>query len=175
MKVFQSIGCAFGLCLMASSVTLLPGCGSEEDDTTPQTGDPDYVRDDSLNIALTSTHEGADSHEMGNNCMTCHQNYGPGPGIFTAAGTIYQADGATYPGGIVELWTGAQATGDLVSAIEVDTKGNFYTTEPLPLPDMPLYPFVRSPNGESYTFMPFSTSSAACNICHSAQMPVISP
>jgi len=54
----------------------------------------------------------------------------------------------------------------LVLRVEADGLGNFYTTEKLPLPDMPVFPTVYSADGERSNFMPFPTRSAACNVCH---------
>ena len=39
-----------------------------------------------------STTNGNRSHNMGQNCMSCHKSGGQGDGWFTAAGTMYQAD-----------------------------------------------------------------------------------
>ena len=154
---------------------LLTACDGGDGDASPQPGDPDYVRDPALNITLVSQTSETSSHETGRNCMECHQSHGPGPGLFTAAGTLYHPDGAPYPNGSVELRTEAAGGGELILAIQVDGNGNFYTTEPLPLPDQPLYPFIVSPDGESTTFMPFSTASAACNICHTGGQRLVAP
>ncbi|MFM7201358.1 MAG: hypothetical protein ACKO6N_11250 [Myxococcota bacterium] len=154
---------------------LLTACDGGDGDASPQPGDPDYVRDPALNITLDSQTNGTSSHETGRNCMECHQAHGPGPGIFTAAGTLYHPDGSPSPNGTVELRTETAEGGELVLAIQVDANGNFYTTAPLPLPDQPLFPFVVSPDGESTTFMPFPTASAACNICHTGSQRIVVP
>ena len=54
----------------------------------------------------------------------------------------------------------------LVLSVEADGLGNFYSTDPLPLPDTPLFPTVYGPGGVGKNFMPFPTSSGACNVCH---------
>jgi hypothetical protein len=129
-------------------------------------GDDSYVRDPALDIDLVSRHGDAISHAAGDNCMRCHQERGPGPGRFTAAGTLHDEDGEPHPDGVVELRTAPDGMGELVARIEVDGLGNFYTTEPLPLPDTSLFPTVYSSDGARKNFMPFPTSSAACNVCH---------
>ncbi len=147
----------------ALAFALLPACDTDEPEIV---GDPDYVRDPALDIPLVSARGGARSHEVGSNCMACHQAHGPGPGLFTAAGTLIGPDGAAYPDGAIELRSGAAGSGDLVLRIEADSNGNFYTTEPLPLPDVSLFPTVYNRDDKLANFMPFPTASAACNVCH---------
>lgn len=142
---------------------VLAGCDREPE---PFLGDEDYVRDPALDVALVSARGGASSHATGENCMRCHQPRGPGPGLFTAAGTLHGADGEPQADGALELRTGPNGSGDLVLRVEADGLGNFYTTEALPLPDMSLYPTVYSADGAGQAFMPFPTASAACNVCH---------
>lgn len=132
----------------------------------PILGDADYVRDPALDISLRSAHGEARSHAQGDNCMACHQPNGPGPGLFTAAGTLYDISGDPLPDGAVELRTAPDGNGDLVARIEVDGLGNFFTTDELPLPDTALFPTVYSPDGAARNYMPFPTASAACNVCH---------
>lgn len=150
-------------------VVALGGCDGEPE---PFVGDEDYVRDPALDVALISRAGETISHAVGENCMQCHQTKGPGPGLFTAAGTLHDADGAPHPDGAVELRTGADGMGDLVLRIEADGLGNFYTTEALPLPDTALFPTVYAADGSRRGFMPWPTVSAACNVCHAGGMVV---
>lgn len=135
----------------------------DDDEQGPFLGDPDYVRDEALDVEMASAHGETRSHNVGQNCMQCHQTNGPGPGLFTAAGTIYDADGAPHPDGSVELRT---VEGELAARIEADANGNFYTTAALPLPDSPLFPTAISDDEQRRRSMPFPTASAACNVCH---------
>lgn len=153
-------------------LALLLGCDPADDAPVP--GDPDYVRDPALDIELISAHGGELSHESGNNCMECHQTKGPGPGLFTVAGTVVKidGDGSPSPNATVELWTQPGGQGDLVIRIEADALGNFYTTEPIALASAPAFPFVRSADGVNANLMPFPTSSGACNVCHAGSNPV---
>ncbi len=145
------------------------GCG-DEDPSEPEEeeilpGDPRFVRDPALDVENISATGEARSHNMGLNCMGCHQPHGPGRGLYTAAGTVHGPDGMPEPGGTIELRTGPQGGGDLVLSLEVDANGNFFTTETLPFPEEALFPFVRAADGGT-TFMPFPTISGACNVCH---------
>lgn len=104
------------------------------------------------------------SHNMGANCMTCHREGGEGEGWFVAAGTVYDEQQVnTYPGATVKLYTGPNGTGTLVHTIEVDTKGNFHTTENINF-GTGLYPVVIG-NVET-KYMGSSISMGACNSCH---------
>jgi len=104
------------------------------------------------------------SHNMGMNCMECHKKNGGGDGWFVAAGTVYDTlQMSTYPGATVKLYTGPNGTGTLVSTIEVDTKGNFHTTETIDF-SVGLYPVVVGNVGTKY--MGSAISMGACNSCH---------
>lgn len=152
---------------------LLTGC----DDPAPEPalGDPEYVRDPALNRELVSARGGASSHYEGDNCMACHQAHGPGPGLFSVAGTVFGADGAPSPDATVELWTAPGGQGELVLRVEADALGNFYTTAALALADAPAFPFVRDADGIGANLMPFPTRSGACNVCHAGSNPVDLP
>lgn len=157
--------------LVAALVVMaLPGC--EDDDAVPFIGDADYVRDPALDVELVSANGDTRSHNVGDNCMACHQAHGPGPGRFTAAGTMYDADGAPHIDGALELRDGE---GQLVLRVEADSNGNFYTTEALPLPDQPLFPAVYDRDDKLRNAMPFPTSSAACNVCHVGAAVIVVP
>ena len=147
----------------------LVACDSDSDsdsDAEPFIGDADYVRDPALDVALRSGHGDAISHNVGQNCMQCHQARGPGRGRFTVAGTLHDADGMPLADGTLELRSAPDGNGELVLSVEADGLGNFYSTDPLPLPDTPLFPTVYGPGGVGKNFMPFPTISGACNVCH---------
>jgi hypothetical protein len=132
-------------------ILFLTSCTSENDESEDET--------------VISSYGDTESHRAGNNCMSCHTAGGSGEGRFTVAGTVYQADGTTpYPNTTVTLYTGADASGELVITVEVDGKGNFYTTESVDW-GTGLYPSVSSDN-ETLN-MPTPTGSGACNSCHS--------
>lgn len=160
---------------LALTVTLLGfgGCGGADADTDhahshePLPGDPEFVRDPSLNVENVSHAGEARSHNAGENCMHCHQPHGAGRGLFTVAGTLYGPDGRPFAGGAqVLVTTEPFGAGDVLTTVEVDDLGNFFTTAELPLPDQPIAPFATSADGTLSVGMPFPTLSGACNVCH---------
>ncbi len=105
-----------------------------------------------------------DSHNKGMNCMQCHTASGEGEGCFNVAGTIYQSNlQNTVNTGKVELYTGPNGTGTLKYTIDIDSKGNFYTTANVDYTG--LYPKVTGPSGASIS-MGSSLTTGACNSCH---------
>jgi len=117
------------------------------------------------NETKISTFHDTESHLMGNDCMTCHVKDGGGEGWFTASGTIYDTSLVnTYPNLTIDLFTGANGTGDLVKSIEVDGNGNFYTTKKIDF-SQGLYPTVTNNAGVKRS-MSFAPTTGACNSCH---------
>jgi cytochrome c553 len=105
-----------------------------------------------------------DSHNMGQNCMQCHQAKGEGEGCFIAAGTVYGMDMISpVSSGKVDFYTGPNETGTLKQTIMIDSKGNFYSTAKFS-PEG-LYPVVTGPTGNK-KMMGSSLSTGACNSCH---------
>ncbi|MEY4351656.1 MAG: hypothetical protein RL078_1735 [Bacteroidota bacterium] len=104
------------------------------------------------------------SHNKGMNCMQCHYASGEGEGCFNVAGTIYQSNlQNTQNGGKVELFTEPNGQGTLKYTINIDGKGNFYTTANVDYTG--LYPKVTAPSGNSI-YMSSALTSGACNSCH---------
>jgi hypothetical protein len=62
----------------------------------------------------------------------------------------------------VEFYTAANGGGTLKYTIQIDGKGNFYSTEAMTLTG--LYPAIKNANGTMY--MGSSLSTGACNTCH---------
>jgi hypothetical protein len=118
-------------------------------------------RPSSLDVRVQSQ-RGATSHEAGSNCMTCHQAEGLGKGRFTVAGTAYTAAGAPHANATITLFSG----GVSVLTLETDASGNFYSTEPVPVPEQSIFPTVSSGDSGLTIAMPFPTQSGACNMCH---------
>jgi hypothetical protein len=154
------------------ALATLVACGAGSPSARPQSitplpGDPDFVRDPALDVANVSKHGETRSHNLGSNCMECHQAHGPGRGRFTVAGTLYdEKTRAPSPNGVVELRTSLAPTGTVVLSIQVDALGNFFSTEPLPLPQTPLFPSLRNADGSKRNAMRFPTINGACNQCH---------
>lgn len=164
----NSARCLIGALLLG----LASGCSGDEAAAEPAPGEPGFARSESLDVENTSRHGLSLSHNVGLNCMHCHQAHGPGKGRFTIAGTLRNPDGSPHENGTVFLTRADPATIpegsplDAVAAVEADQLGNFYSTEPLPLPDEPLYVVVERSDGGGRNHMPFPTVTAACNVCH---------
>ena len=115
--------------------------------------------------SVSSSHGGDDSHNAGKACMNCHSSGGSGEGTFVVAGTVYnQAGTSTNPNGTVYLYSGANGTGSLLGTVEVDSKGNFYTTSSV-LPSGGAYIQVKGASGDIQN-MPSICTSGNCNACH---------
>lgn len=148
----------------------LTSCGAG--DEPPPTPPAPVQRSPELDARQLESQRGGTSHEAGQNCMACHGPNGLGPGRFTVAGTAFTNERLPNPNATVILSTQANGGGTVVLTLEADANGNFYTTAPVPLPDTLLYPKVKSTVSEAYNFMPFSTASGACNMCHVGSKPV---
>lgn len=107
---------------------------------------------------------GDDSHNFGNNCMQCHTSGGEGEGCFSVAGSVSNSNlTAPLTAGTVKLYTGPNGTGTLKHSIQIDSKGNFHTTEAIDYTG--LYAAITGPNGTT-NYMGSSLSNGACNSCH---------
>jgi hypothetical protein len=159
---------------LLSMLALLAGCEKEPSppsETEPLPGDPDYVRDESLDVSLQSEADSVMSHQTGQACMHCHQPHSNGRGLFSAAGSVYGSDGEPATEGSVQLW----AEGELLLELPIDGLGNFYTTAELGLPEVAVQPVLLDAAGEVVNQMPWPTESASCNQCHTPVMRVILP
>jgi len=111
-----------------------------------------------------SAHGKNQSHNMGQNCMNCHEPGGSGSGWFSIAGTAYNNNQSqTQPDITVKLYTGVNRTGSLEYTIEGDSRGNFYTTKYINF-NQALYPVIEKDS--SVRFMSTSLTTGACNSCH---------
>jgi hypothetical protein len=159
-------------------------------------GDPNFERSPTLNVENISEHGDTRSHTRSKNCQTCHQEQGPGKGIFTISGTLLDEKHRPYPNAILELYESVQAPGggpvqwggpvevvNLLMKVEVDANGNFYTTESLPdlFPNEPLYPrFVKADGtplfketGSAEATMGGGVTVGGCNFCHNDTFPIV--
>lgn len=116
------------------------------------------------NETKISSYNDLESHNMGQNCMSCHKQGGAGEGWFTAAGTVYDSLKLnTYPNATVKLYTEPNGNGSLKQTIQVDGKGNFYTTNNIDF-GSGLFPVVEGNTTTKY--MNSSISMGQCNSCH---------
>jgi hypothetical protein len=112
----------------------------------------------------------AHSHNAGEDCMRCHhdkKNEASGR-WWNVAGTIYYSSGEiASSAGVVELWTGPQATGKLVYRLPIDNSGNIYTQKISNFRDG-YYPIII--HGNDTTYMPARVYGddvyKSCNSCH---------
>lgn len=116
------------------------------------------------NNLLVSSYNASKSHKTGENCMNCHISNGGGDGIFSVAGTVYNENlSSPLPNSTVRLYSTPDGDSDPLHVIEVDAKGNFYTTENIDFGDG-LYASVQGP--KSMIFMESAITNGSCNSCH---------
>lgn len=123
-------------------------------------------------ITLISQNGENESHNNLQNCMNCHKDGGNGKGCFSVAGSAYDGNGNALNNGKVELWTGAGGTGTKVATVNIESIGNFFTTEGINF-STPLYPVVYNSSGNKAS-MPTAISNGACNSCHGVSVSKIS-
>lgn len=122
---------------------------------------------------MSSSFNDDESHNSGQDCMSFHYSGGKGEGTFTLGGTVYNASKTTaYPNATVKLYTGPNETGTLVKTIEVDGKGNFYTTAAIDFGNG-LYVTVTGTSG-NVSAMISSITTGQCNSCHGSSTGKIS-
>lgn len=110
-----------------------------------------------------SFHGSTESHNMGNSCMNCHANGGPGEGCFNVAGTAYDSlQTSTLANATIHLYSAPGGGGVLKHTLQVDAKGNFYSTENISASG--LYAAVVGPTTTKYMSSPLSSGN--CNSCH---------
>lgn len=107
--------------------------------------------------------ENESSHNAGQNCMTCHKSGGSGDGVWTVAGTVYNADGAALSGATIKLFSDAVGTGTALATLTSDKSGNFHTSTAINF-GTGLYAKVTS--GTSTISMVTPLVTGACNSCH---------
>ena len=122
--------------------------------------------EDEEDEVMISWHRDNESHNAGQNCLGCHRSDGSGEGNFTTAGTVYKPDQTrVYPNVTVKIYH-TEKMEQPVERIEVDGKGNFYTTTPVDW-EAGLWVSVTSEN-ESRK-MPQVITDGSCNNCHKGQ------
>jgi hypothetical protein len=136
-------------CFILFSFALLISCESEDDYEFEK---------------MVSYFNSDDSHNFGQNCMTCHQVNGSGEGVFEIAGTVYDSQKINpYPNATIKLFTEPNGNGTLKYTLEVDALGNFYTTTKIDF-GQGLYTEVQGNN--QIIYMNTAISTGQCNSCH---------
>ena len=152
--VFQISGC--------SSEDAFTGGGYDNEDNL-NTVEAPIAREKISQNGSTISHT---DNRRGRNCMDCHFE-GNNPYIYTVAGTVYQLDdlNAVYPDATIKLYSDANGAGTLLATIEVDSNGNFYTTQPMDFSGG-VYPVVEGNAGEPPIYMGNFVTTGRCNSCH---------
>jgi hypothetical protein len=120
----------------------------------------------------TSVSGGTESHDVGEACMRCHNTGGSNKYWWVVAGTVYMSDSISLnPNGMVYFYTGSTGSGNLITSIPVDGKGNFYTTNSLAFGNG-IYPAVKSLSGQ-IRFMSSAITQGDCNSCHKVSNRII--
>ncbi|MBT3998863.1 MAG: hypothetical protein HOK94_02165 [Candidatus Marinimicrobia bacterium] len=144
--------------LISSILTVTVGCESPLTETSKTINDDD---DDDIET-LESSYYDDESHNNGQNCMSCHIAGGEGEGIFTVAGSVFKSDFINpYPNATVNLYKSDLSS--IIYTLQVDGLGNFYTTESVDL-SFGCLPQV-SASGNTVQ-MATATTVGACNGCH---------
>ena len=128
-----------------------------------------FVACEKENETKISSNNSDESHNTGQNCMNCHVSSGSGEGWFIIAGSVYNnTKTQPYPNGKVKLTSEPNGAGALIKTIEIDSKGNFYTTENIDF-GSGLYVSVFGTTDEQ-KFMNSKITNGACNSCHGITM-----
>jgi hypothetical protein len=107
------------------------------------------------------------SHNVGKNCLSCHKKGGPGEAfaVFTAAGSIYQSNGAAQTNAIIRLYV--PGTNTIDASLETDLSGNFYTSDVIPsiASGAGVDAEVEGPGGQKIN-MGDVVKNGGCSSCH---------
>lgn len=107
----------------------------------------------------------SESHNNGIACMNCHSKNGEGEGCFLAAGSVYESNKqSAYANGKVYLYSAANGGGTLEATLDIDAKGNFYTTKSIDFGNG-LFPVVEGTDGTKM-YMSSAATTGNCNSCH---------
>jgi hypothetical protein len=117
--------------------------------------------------SITESKSGSsESHNAGKDCMSCHKPGADEAPVWKVAGTVYnEALTATNSNATVKLYTGPNETGILKYTLQVDAKGNFYTSSAVDFTGG-LYPSVTGATSTHSMSTPIE--SGACNSCHNS-------
>ncbi len=119
--------------------------------------DKAFIPENETTISNSSEDE---SHYFGQNCMECHHSAGHGEGWFTLAGSTK----GNYYMATIELYY--DTINPPVHKIEVDQKGNFYTTNEINY-QTPYLVGLRNQNND-IKYMKSKISVGQCSLCHGA-------
>jgi cytochrome c553 len=121
-----------------------------------------------LKADLKESSNGDDeSHNTGQNCMSCHNISGSEAanegGWWTIAGSVYSSANKPQKNATIELWEKPNKQGKLIKRLVSDDKGNFYTNDIINL-GSGAYPVVMV--GSNSKAMNQAFKGGSCNSCH---------
>lgn len=67
----------------------------------------------------------SESHNNGQNCMSCHNENGDGEGCFNMAGSAWYQNGNAVSSGQVRIYSEPNGQGTLLATLSIDQLGNF--------------------------------------------------
>ena len=136
----------------------ISSCTDKQKDIDDDT--PEYID----TTTLISSYGGKLSHNTGTDCQTCHQKGGNGRAWFTVSGTVYDSTmKQVSPNSTARIYDGLDSSGLLIATIEVDSFGNFYSTQKIDY-ENGLHVEVE---GKTITAkMGSLIHSGSCNKCH---------
>ena len=144
--------------IAAIFVLALYSCEKEANDNNDSQHPPNDT------TTLISFYNGKLSHQQGNNCQSCHQKEGSGKGWFNISGSVYDSTlMQVFPNATVRLFDGINGTGNIIYTLEVDSLGNFYTTDSI---DFGTGLYVKVEGVQANVQMGSAITSGACNKCH---------
>jgi len=108
---------------------------------------------------------GRTSHNVGQDCRSCHHPDGAGEVCWNIGGTIYASNGSEPTAGAqFRLFTKPLGKGDLKLQLQGDALGNIYTSESITF-GSGLFQAIINAAGDT-AFMNQAISDGACNRCH---------
>jgi hypothetical protein len=109
-----------------------------------------------------SEHHDDNSHNSGQNCMNCHYQEGPGEGWFSLAGSVSRDD---QNDSILSIRVFDALSQDLLTTVEVDRLGNFYTTASINFINGTTIDIIDG-QGQVVKAMGTVVKNGQCNLCH---------
>lgn len=110
-----------------------------------------------------------ESHETGEDCMSCHHKASNEASEYwwTVAGTVFEDDDKPARVGEVQLWSEKNGKGTLYLTLPIDRKGNFYTNRIINFKGgyFPIA-IVGSKRKDMPEQVAGNNMSMSCNACH---------
>jgi hypothetical protein len=162
----------------ALTMCFAAACGKEQDKSSSVAacviGEDCYVRDKAaLDVSNVSAPGGTKSHNVGQNCLGCHQDKGPGKGLFVIAGSLYKSSDTPWVDGATVKLFSDKARTQLVTSVNADALGNFYSTDKITVPAAGLFVSIFDLNDQKLQDMGSPKISFACNICHAGSAKLV--